>query len=416
MLDIKFIIANQAKVEEAIKNKGLKLRLTDLLKAHEERLFLLQKVEKLNADRKTNADKMKGGKPEASLVKAGKKIKAELEKLETEFTKLGQRFQSLMLQVPNLYSDDTPVGADDKDNLELKKWGSLPKFSFQPQDHISLGLKKNLLDTDRGTKVAGFRGYFLKNDLALLHWAVLTYAWQKMNKAGFQMLIAPSLVNELGLVGSGWFPAGKDEVYAVDDQYLAGTSEVAMMAYHADEILPVADLPLKYCGFSPCFRREAGSYGKDTKGLYRLHEFWKVEQVIICRDNETEALKLFEQMLAVSEEILQDLELPYRVVKVCTGDMGLGKYKMYDIETWMPSRQNYSETHSCSYFTDWQTRRLKIRSKDQDGRVFYPHSMNNTVIASPRILIALLENNQQADGSIKIPKVLQPLVGKKLIS
>ncbi|OGY89887.1 MAG: serine--tRNA ligase [Candidatus Komeilibacteria bacterium RIFCSPLOWO2_01_FULL_52_15] len=413
MLDINFIIENKKKVEEAIRNKGIKCDLKALLSADKERRSLLQKVEELNRKRNENAASMKpkGAKPDPRQIEEGKRIKEELAKLDPALREVEARFNDVMLRVPNVYSDDTPVGKDDSENKELRTWGKIPKFDFPAKDHLQLGTELDLIDTERGTKVVGFRGYFLKNDLARLHWAVMTYAFNKMIAKGYSPFITPSLVNEIGLTATGWFPLVKDQVYPVEDKFLSGTAEVALMGYRANEIIETKELPLKYCGFSPCFRREAGSYGKDTKGLYRVHEFWKVEQVVICENDLSVSLALFEELLHIAEEILQDLGLAYRVLAICTGDMGAGKYKMYDIETWMPSRKSYGETHSCSLLTDWQARRANIRYRASDGSVRYPHTMNNTVIASPRILIALLENYQQADGTIAVPKVLQPLMG-----
>ncbi|MBI4090446.1 MAG: serine--tRNA ligase, partial [Candidatus Komeilibacteria bacterium] len=251
-------------------------------------------------------------------------------------------------------------------------------------------------------------GYYLKNDLLMLQWALFSYCLNKMREKGFTMMLTPTMVREMALIGSGHFPAAKEEIYAVDDNFLAGTSEPALLAYRAEELLDRSELPLKYCAVSPCYRREIGSYGKDTKGLYRVHEFWKIEQVVFCESDLAVSMPLFEELLSNAEEILQELALPYRVLAICTADMGAGKYKMYDLETWMPSRNGYGETHSCSHLTDWQSRRLRIRYKGVSGKSIFPHTMNNTVIASPRILIALLENYQQADGTVAIPDVLQP--------
>jgi seryl-tRNA synthetase len=276
----------------------------------------------------------------------------------------------------------------------------------------------DLIDFDRGAKVGGSRAYFLKNEAAQLEFAVLFYTFQKLIKKGYTPVIAPSLVREFTFFGNGQFPWGRDEVYHLpkDDVYLAGTAEVPVTAYYSDEVLPETDLPKRFVAFSPCFRREAGSYGKDTRGVYRLHQFNKIEQVIISSAETSTSLTLLEELLANAEEVLQDLELPYRVLLMCTGDMGEPQVKKYDIETWMPGRKDYGETMSDSFMGDFQARRLKIRYKTKDGKTVFAHTLNNTAIASPRILIAILENNQQADGSVLIPKVLQPLIGKKVIS
>jgi len=422
MLDIKFIQANQEQIALAIKNKNCPVDLSKLLKLYEQRNQILQSIESLNQQKKTNAANFDGqGKPSDKAIEVGKKIKTDLDKLQKEFSDLDTQYQRLLLVVPNIYSEDTPIGQDETGNVELERGGEPKTFDFPVKSHIELGEKLNLLDLDRGVKTAGFRGYYLKNELALLHWGLLTLAIQRLVKAGFQPMITPTLVREMALIGSGHFPAGKDEIYQTRDneeseiKYLAGTSEPALMGYRADEILTLKELPLKYCGISPCYRREVGSYGKDTKGIYRVHEFFKVEQVIICPADMKMAMKYFAEMQTIVTDLLRDLELPYRIVKICTGDMGAAKYKMHDIETWMPSRNAYSETHSLSFLTDYQTRRLNIRYKDKKGTSIHPYSLNNTVIASPRILIAILENYQQADGSISVPKILQEFVGKRVI-
>jgi len=322
-----------------------------------------------------------------------------------------------MLTVPNVPDKSVPVGKDASGNKEVKKWGKLPKFTFKPKDHIELATKLDLVDFVRGAKVGGFRAYFLKNEAAMLEFAVLAYAFQKLIKKGYTPLIAPSLVKDFTLFGNGQFPWGREEVYHLekDQLFLAGTAEVPVTAYFAGEILAEKDLPKKFVAFSPCFRREAGSYGKDTKGLYRLHQFSKIEQVIISTNDTNNSFTLHEELLANAEEILKDLELPYRVLLMCTGDMGEPQVKKYDIETWMPGRGEYGETMSNSMMGDFQARRLKIRYRTKDGAVKYCHTLNNTAIASPRILIAILENYQQEDGSILIPKVLQPFLSKSVI-
>ncbi|MCF7835907.1 MAG: serine--tRNA ligase, partial [Candidatus Marinimicrobia bacterium] len=263
---------------------------------------------------------------------------------------------------------------------------------------------------------AGFRGYFLKNEGALLSVAIWQFALSEMVANGFTPFVAPSMVKEESFHGTGWLPQNKDEIYQTqDDLYLSGTAEVPMMGYHSDEVLSEEELPKKYVAFSPCFRREAGSYGKDTKGLYRLHEFVKVEQVVLCKADHQESVKWHEQITENSENIMKKLGIPHRVVVNCGGDLGLGQVKKYDIEGWIPSKKKYGETHSASYFHDFQTRRLNTRYKSKDGKIYFVHSLNNTVIATPRILISLLENNQQKDGSIVIPEVLQKHINKKVI-
>ncbi len=413
MLDIGYIIKNEKKVRKAIVDKRVKLDLDELLKADIERKKALQEVEMLQKQRNENTAVIQqaGGKPDARLIAEGKSLKEKITETEPRLKAAEERYRALMLLVPNIPSEDTPIGADDSGNTEVRTWGKPRSFDFPMRDHMQLGEDLDLIDTERGVKVAGFRGYFLKNELVMLQWALFTHCLNKMQQKGFQILLTPTMVKEFTLIGSGHFPAGREEIYTVDDRFLVGTSEAASLAYRAEELVDMGEFPLKYCAVSPCYRREIGSYGKDTKGLYRVHEFWKVEQVVICQNDLEVSMKLFNEMLGIAEELLQELALPYRVLSICTGDMGAGKYKMYDIETWMPSRNAYGETHSCSHLTDWQARRVNMRYKDAAGHTQYPHTMNNTVIASPRILIALLENYQNADGSVTIPKVLQPLMG-----
>ncbi len=413
MLDIGYILKNLETVRKAITDKRITLDLDSLLKADADRKELLQAVESLQKQRNEHSAQIQqqGGKPDAQSIAVGKALKEKIAELEPRLKLAEDRYHELMLLVPNIPSDDTPIGTDETGNTVFRTWGEPKKFDFQLKDHMKLGEDLDLIDIDRGVKVAGFRGYFLKNDLVLLQWALFTHCLNKMRAKGFHVLLTPTMVKEFALIGSGHFPAGREEIYNVDDRFLVGTSEASTLAYRADELLHVSELPLKYCAISPCYRREIGSYGKDTKGLYRVHEFWKIEQVVIAENDISKSMALFEEMLHIAEEVLQDLELPYRVLSICTGDMGAGKYKMYDIETWMPSRNAYGETHSCSHLTDWQARRVNMRYKDAGGRTQYPHTMNNTVVASPRILIALLEQYQNADGSISIPNVLQPYMG-----
>jgi seryl-tRNA synthetase len=387
----------------------------DLLSLDDKRRELIGASEKLREERNklTREDQDRG-----------KAVKRELKTIEEELRNIEEKFNLLMLTVPNVPDKSVPAGKDASDNKEIRKWGKVPKFSFTPKDHIELAKSLDLIDFERGAKVGGSRAYFLKNEAAQLELAILFYTFSKLSKKGYTPIIAPSLVKEFTLFGNGQFPWGREEVYRIekDDVYLAGTAEVPVTAYFANEVLNEKDLPKKFVAFSPCFRREAGSYGKDTRGVYRLHQFNKVEQLIISTNDMNTSLTLFEELLANAEEILQDLELPYRVMLMCTGEMGEPQVKKYDIETWMPGRPSagsgkgsYGETMSDSFMGDFQARRLKIRYKTKDGKMLYAHTLNNTAIASPRILIAILENNQQSDGSILIPKVLQTYLGKKVI-
>lgn len=447
MLDIKFIRENKELVKKAAKDKNREVNIERLLKLDEKRRKLIGEIEAKRADRnkisniKYPFDKSQGKQISNIQIKyqkeTGRKLKEKIQDLEKQLKFVEQEYNALMLQVPNVPDPSVPVGKDASGNKEVKKWSPFAKasasaqasadksagkgepvqFDFQPLDHITLAKRLDLVDFERGTKVGGFRAYFLKNEAVLLEMAVLSFTMQKLVKKGYIPLIAPSLVKEFTLFGNGQFPWGKEEVYNLekDEMYLAGTAEVPVTAYFANELLHEKDLPKKFVAFSPCFRREAGSYGKDTKGLYRLHQFNKIEQVIINKNDYQGSLTLHEELLANSEEVLQDLKLPYRVMLMCTGEMGEPQVKKYDVETWMPSRGTYGETMSNSFMGDFQTRRLNIRYKDSKGHTQFTHSLNNTAVASPRILIAILENYQQKDGSVVVPEVLREFVGKEMI-
>lgn len=409
MLSIDFIRKNQQAVIDAAQNKNRKIDLEKILSLDDERKEILKKIQVLREERNKLA---KAGDSETAR-KRGKEIKEELKEIEEKIIIVEKELDTLVSFVPNVPLSEVPVGKDENDNVEIKKWGKATEFDFEPKSHIDLGLNLDLFDLERGTKISGFRGYFLKNQLAILSFAVLFYVFLKLSKKGYTPIIAPSIVKGFTLFGSGQFPWGEQEVYKLNDEdaYLAGTAEVPVTAYHSGEILNEKDLPKKFVAFSPCFRREAGSYGKDTRGLYRLHEFWKVEQVIIGKNNVEDAKKLHEELQENTESILQDLKIPYRVLLMCTGDMGEPQIKKYDTELWMPYRKGYGEIASNSIMGDFQTRRLSIKYRKKDGGVDYCYSLNDTAVPSPRILIAILENYQNKDGSITIPEVLQPLVG-----
>ena len=409
MLSLDFIRNNKEKVIQAAKNKNREIDLEKILNLDDQRLQLIHQSQKLREER----NKLAKQKIDDKVKERGKTIKNELKKIEEELSTINHKLTNLVSFLPNVPLDEVPVGKDATGNKEIKKWGEIPKFDFTPKSHIELGLSLDLIDLERGSKISGYRGYFLKNQLAQLHFAVLFYTFQKLVKIGYTPIIAPAIVKGFTLFGSGQFPWGEQEVYKLNDEdaYLAGTAEVPVTAYHSGEIINEKDLPKKYVAFSPCFRREAGSYGKDTKGLYRLHEFWKVEQVIIAKNDIEEAKKLHEELQLNTEEIIKDFAIPYRTLLMCTGDMGEPQIKKYDTEIWMPSRNAYGEIASNSIMGDFQTRRLKIKYRKKDGTTAYCYSLNDTAIPSPRVLIAILENYQQKDGSVFIPKVLQSLVG-----
>lgn len=412
MLDIKFIRDNLDVCKQAAVNKNREVDWDSLLRLDDKRKELIQKTEILRAER----NEISKVRSEDAFAR-GKAIKDELKSLDDELRSAEEQFGLLMLTVPNVPDPSVPIGKDESGNVEMKRWGEPRAFDFTPKDHIDLSKSLDLIDFERGAKVGGSRAYFLKNEAAQLEFAVLFYTFMKLVNKGFTPLMAPSMVKEFTFFGNGQFPWGREEVYTLpkDDLYLAGTAEVPVTAYHSDEILLESDLPKKFVAFSPCFRREAGSYGKDTRGVYRLHQFNKIEQVIISKADTNTSLTLHEELLANAEEVLQDLNLPYRVLLMCTGDMGEPQVKKYDIETWMPGRNGYGETMSNSFMGDFQARRLKLRYKTDEGKTAFCHTLNNTAIASPRILVAILENYQQEDGSVRIPDVLQPLIGKKEI-
>lgn len=414
MLSLDFIRANKEKVIEAAKNKNRKVDVEQILKLDDLRRELIQKIQVLREER----NKTSHGKPDEKIIARGKEIKEELKKFEESLASILDQLDKLVSFVPNVPLDEVPVGKDETGNVEVKKWGKIPKFDFELKSHIDLGLSLDLFDLERGSKVSGFRGYFLKNQAAQLQFAILFYVFQKLVKKGYTPIIAPSIVKGFTLFGSGQFPWGEQEVYKLNDEdaYLAGTAEVPITSYFSGEILNEKDLPKKFVAFSPCFRREAGSYGKDVKGLYRVHEFWKVEQVIIAGSDIEEAKKLHEELQKNTEEIIEDLKIPYRRLMMCTGDMGEPQIFKYDTEIWMPYRKGYGEIASNSIMGDFQTRRLKIKYRKKDNTTEYCYSLNDTAMPSPRILIAILENYQQKDGSVKVPEVLQQLVGFKEIT
>lgn len=423
MLDIQLIRDNPQKVKDAAKNKGLKPNVVDeVLRFDQKRRELIQKVEEIRKKRNELNERLKQKRSE-KLIAQSKELKGKLQDLEPQLKETEEAYAGLMLQVPNVPAADVPVDSDSSGNVKLGEWGKKPKFSFPPKDHIELGTSLNILDLDRGSKVGGFRGYFLKNEGAFLHLGIMRFALDRLVKKGFTPVVPPIINKPEAFINSGHFPWGQREAYplhsdesvesnqSLTDRYLAGTAEVPLVSYHAGETFAEKDLPILYAGFSPCYRREIGSYGKDTRGIYRVHEFLKIEQVVLCKNDWQESAKWHEKLRAYAEELLQELELHYRVLLMCTGDMGEPQIKKYDLETWMPGRGEYGETMSDSIMGDFQARRANIRYQANDGSIKFVHTLNNTALASPRILIALWENYQQKDGSITIPKALVPYVG-----
>jgi seryl-tRNA synthetase len=416
MLDIAFIRQNADVVRAAIKNKRLDVNLDDLLQADKERRETIVKLEQKRARKNEIAQLIpKASKEERTkLIEEGKAVKAELEQLEPALAEIQKRFDDLMLRIPSIPRPEVPVGAGEEDNVEIRKVGTPPKFDFPARDHVQLMTLHRMVEWDGPRKFAGGRSYALRGMGALLELAVTRLAIDLLVERGHTLIIPPVMVKERAMVGTGFFPLGTEEAYSItaDGLYLVGTSEVPLVSLHCDETLDASQLPIRYAGMSNCFRREAGAHGKDTKGLYRVHQFTKVEQVVFCLPDEEVAEKEHYRLLANAEAILEKLEIPYRVAIACTGEIGLGQTRKHEIESWMPGRDDgkgaYSETHSCSTLGDFQARRSNIRLRMPDGTLTWPYTLNNTAIASPRILIPLLENHQREDGSIVLPKALVP--------
>jgi seryl-tRNA synthetase len=419
MLDIKFIRENLDLVKAGATKKHITVDLDRLLVVDTERRALMTATETARARQNQVSQEIPSASPERKEVLLGemKTLKEELGQNEEKLAGVTTEWQLLMVQVPNIPDLSVPDGDSDADNQEVRVWGDKPQFNFTPKSHVDLMQALDIADFERGTKVAGFRGYFLKGDGALLNYAVWNFVMDHfVKKGGFTPMLVPSLVKRVAFLGTGYLPQGEEDLYKTQDgDFLAGTGEVATMAYYMNENVDKKSLPIKFVSFSPCFRREARSHGKDTKGIMRVHEFFKFEQVVLCEASHEESVRLHEELTKNAEDLLQILKLPYHVVLNCGGDLGLGQVKKYDIEAWVPSEGKYRETHSSSYFHDFQTRRLNIRYRDQDGALQYAHSLNNTALATPRILISLIENNQNEDGSINIPEVLRPYMGKDKI-
>lgn len=417
MLDIKFIRENLDLIKEGAKKKHVAIDLDALIALDDKRRALLQSVETKKAEQNKASDEvMRASHPEIrlQLITDLKVLKEQIQKEEEELKTVMREWQLLMVQVPNIPDMSVPEGDDDAGNVEVRTWGILPSFDFEPKSHVDLALMHKMADFERGTKVAGYRGYFLTGMGARLNFALWNFVFDFVQKRDprFVPLLVPSMVRREPFIGTGYLPQSEEDLYKTQDgDFLAGTSEVGTMAYYMDEVLDKKELPFKFLCFSPCFRREAGSHGKDTKGLMRVHEFYKFEQVILCEARHDESVKFHEELTQNAEALLQALGIPYHVVVNCGGDLGLGQVKKYDIEAWVPSEKRYRETHSSSYFHDFQTRRLNIRYRDEDGTMRFAHSLNNTAAATPRLLIPLIENNQRADGSIAIPEVLRPYLG-----
>jgi len=418
MLDIKFIRENLELVKLAAQKKKSSVDLNRLVVVDDARKELMTKLEGKRAEQNEVSARIPQASPEErqQLIDSMTTLKEGMQFDEEKLKKTMEEWQSLMLQVPNIPDMSVPDGDSDADNEEVKVWGEQTQFDFEPKDHVDLMTTHKMVDFERGTKVHGFRGYYLIGDGARLSWAIWNYANDFFLEKGFTPVLPPLIVRKANLYGTGHLPNEADDIYRTqDDDYLIGTSEVSVMGYHADEILDKKEFPIKFLGFSPCFRREAGSHGKDTRGLIRVHEFYKMEQVVLCEASHQESVKYHEEINRNTEEFIESLGIPYHTVLNCGGDLGQGQVKKYDIELWVPGEKTYREISSASYFHDFQTRRFNIRYRDEDGRVQYAHSLNCTAIPTPRILVSLMENFQQADGTIKVPQALVPYFGKDTI-
>jgi len=417
MIDLHDLRQRPEVYSEACRKKNINFDVASFLKIDAEYLALKPEVEQLRARQNSFNKQIKdlSGEEKTRALEEMKEVASRLKSETVLLRELEEKWKKQQLQLPSIPLARVPEGKDDSHNVEIRKWGEIPQFSFKFKDHVELGKDLGLLDIERGVKVAGARNYFLKGDGARLQHAVLSLALDTLHKKGFTLMDPPHIVKYDAMMGTSYFPGGEEQAYHLDERdsdfYLIGTSEVPVASYHEDEILDEAALPLRYAGYSPCYRREAGTYGKDAHGIYRIHQFYKVEQVVIAVADAEESARLHAELLGNSEELMQSLKLPYRVVDVCTGDMGQGQAYKNDIEAWMPSRNSYGETHSCSTFNDFQSRRLKIRYRGKGGNTIHCYTLNNTLVASPRILIPILENNQQEDGSILIPEALQAYMG-----
>src|SRR4051794_4652905 len=419
MLALDFVKANRATVERAIRDKAVDLDLGQLLALDSEVLAAKTEIEGLRAERNAVSAKFKDATPEekAELRRQAKEAGARASALESELAGKDAELKALMLRLPGIPYEGAPIGPDESFNAVIRPVGEPRKFDFEPLDHVALIEKNDWGDLSRVTQVSGSRTYCLKGALALLETKLMAWALEKIADAGFTAITVPAIAREQAFLNQGQFPGHEEETYQLpnDDLWLAGTAEVVLTSLHSGEIVEGDKLPVLYAGYSPCFRREAGSAGKDVRGLLRVHQFVKVEQYVICEADEAQSASWHARLLDLAETLLRELEIPYQVIETSTGDMGLGKFRMNDIEGWVPSLQKYRETHSCSTLHDWQARRANIRYRGADGKVRFAHTLNNTALASPRILVPLLENHQTEDGRVKLPATLQELMGGEFL-
>lgn len=419
MLDIKFIRENKELVAMAAKKKKINFDVEELIKVDAERVELMGKVEEVKAKQNKASAEISKASPEIRemLIKGMSDLKESIKKDEDKLEVVMNNWRNLMLHVPNIPDMSVPDGESDADNLEIKRWGDPTEFAFEPKDHVEIMTNLKMVDFERGVKVHGFRGYFLTGDGVRLSLAIWSYAMDFWSKKGFTPVIPPVVVRRNIFMGTGYLPQGEDDLYKTQDgEYLAGTAEVPIMGMHADEVIDNLEKnPIKYLGFSPCFRREAGSHSKDVKGLIRVQEFYKWEQVVLCEASHAKSVEMHDEINRNTEEFIETLGIPYHTVVNCGGDLGMGQVKKYDIELWVPKESKYREISSASYFHDFQTRRSNTKYKGSDGKLRFAHSLNCTAIPTPRILVSLVENYQNADGSITVPEVLQKYMGKDII-
>jgi seryl-tRNA synthetase len=415
MLAMDFIKANRETVERAIRDKGVQLDIDALLALEADARGLKTQIDNLRAERNRISDCFKDASPEerAELGKQAKAAGAKASELEIELGEKDAALKAMMLKLPGIPWEGAPVGPDETFNTVVRQEGAVPTFTFEPLDHVALIERNDWAELSRIVQVSGSRTYCLKGRLAILEAKLMGWALQQIDAAGFTAITVPAIAREQAFLNQGQFPGHVEETYALpnDDLYLAGTAEVALTSLHSGEIIEGAKLPILYAGISPCFRREAGSAGKDVRGLLRVHQFFKVEQYVICEADEEQSARWHARLLELAEQLLQAMEIPYQVIETSTGDMGLGKYRMNDIESWVPSLGKYRETHSCSTLHDWQARRANLRYRDAEGKVRFAHTLNNTALASPRILVPLLENHQTADGRVRLPQAIRDLMG-----
>jgi len=419
MLALDFVKANRETVERAIRDKGVALDLDDLLALDTQVRALKTEVEALRAERNAISAKFPKAAPEekAELGRKAKEAGARIGRLEEQLAGEESALKLLMLQLPGIPYEGAPVGPDESYNVVIRTEGEPPRFDFEPLDHVALIEKNGWGDLSRVTQVSGSRTYCLKGGLALLETKLMGWALERIANSGFTSITVPAIAREQAFLNQGQFPGHREETYELpnDDLWLAGTAEVVLTSLHAGEIIEADRLPILYAGFSPCFRREAGSAGKDVRGLLRVHQFVKVEQYVVCEADDEQSAEWHATLLRLAEDLLKALDIPYQVIETSTGDMGLGKFRMNDIESWVPSLGKYRETHSCSTLHDWQARRANIRYRGADGKVRFAHTLNNTALASPRILVPLLENHQTADGRVKLPAAMQDLMGREFL-